>query len=81
MSIKVGAQEMRDLAGLVSFALHDEKNRENNEIGFAVLTFDTGTGGMVNYISNCKREDMIKALKEFIHRNEANSGFQTPEEN
>lgn len=80
MSIKVGGQEMRDLAGLVSFALHEEKGRKPLEIGFAVLTFDLN-GGMTNYISNCQRDDMIKALKEFIYRNENEPEFKTIEEN
>lgn len=81
MSVKVGAQEMRELADMVSYMLHQEKNRTKNEIGFAVLTFDVGKKGMVNYVSNCQREDMIKALKEFIERNEQSPPFNTPEEN
>lgn len=80
MSIKVGAKEMRDLADLVNYALHDEKGREPQEIGFSILTFDLN-GGMINYISNCQREDMIEALKEFIRRNETQPQFPTPEEN
>lgn len=80
MSIKVGAQEMRDLAKLVSCALHEEKGRKPLEVGFAILTFDWN-GGMTNYVANAQREDMIKAMKEFIYRNESEQEFKTPEEN
>jgi hypothetical protein len=37
--------------------------------GFALLIFNVGEnpgGGMMNYISNAKREEMISALKELI---------------
>lgn len=82
MSIKVSANEMRELADLLNFAIHDDKGRKKNEIGFALLTFDVGTeNGMFNYICNCQRSDMIRALKEFIHKNETHPPFPTPEEN
>ena len=82
MSIQVGAQEMRDIAEFVSYLLHEDKGRIKNEIGFCILTFDVKTDrGMANYVSNCQREDMIKALKEFIDRNETQRPFDTPSEN
>lgn len=82
MSIKVGAIEMRELAEMVNYLIHDDKGRQKNEVGFALLTFDVKTNqGMVNYVSNCDRSDMVKALKEFIHRNETSVPFPTPEEN
>lgn len=37
--------------------------------GWAVLVFDRDTG-RANYISNCNREEMIAAMKDFIARNE-----------
>lgn len=41
-------------------------------LGFALLVFELGKieGGRVNYIGNCKREDIITAMREFIARNE-----------
>jgi len=82
MSIQVGAKEMRDLSEIVSYLIYEDKGRLKNEIGFAILTFDLKTNnGMINYICNCEREDMIKALKEFIHKCEAHPEFPTPEEN
>ena len=34
--------------------------------GFTLLLYQFGEGGSATYISNGKREDMIKALEEFI---------------
>ena len=36
--------------------------------GFALLVFELNTNaGSMNYLSNARRPDMIKALKELIH--------------
>jgi hypothetical protein len=43
------------------------------KLGFAVLMFEIGDNSdkaKVNYISNCQREDMLVAMKEFIARAE-----------
>ena len=34
--------------------------------GFTLMMFTYGEGGQTTYISTAKREDMIKALHEFI---------------
>jgi hypothetical protein len=34
--------------------------------GFALLCFDLGEGGAMAYCSNAKRDDMIKAMQEFM---------------
>jgi len=82
MSIKVGAIEMREIAEMVNYLIHEEKGRKKNEVGFALLTFDVNTDkGMVNYVGNCQRPDMIKAMKEFIERNETEPEFPTITEN
>ncbi|WP_179022025.1 hypothetical protein [Winogradskyella forsetii] len=82
MSIQVGSIEMRELADFVSYLIHEEKGRKKNSVGFALLTFDVNTDkGMTNYVCNCERKDMIKALKEFIHRNETEAEFPIPNEN
>lgn len=38
--------------------------------GFALLVFDFGDAGRMNYISNGRREDMLASMKEFIARAE-----------
>jgi len=82
MSIQVGSNEMRELADIIDYAIHVNKKRPANTVGFALLTFDVRTNnGMINYICNCEREDMIKALKEFIEKNENGSPFPIHNEN
>lgn len=42
--------------------------------GFALLMFDIGKPGRMNYISNARRADMLRALKEFVASSEAEHG-------
>jgi hypothetical protein len=39
--------------------------------GFCLLVFGFNAPGISNYVSNAKREDMIKALRETVERLEA----------
>lgn len=39
-------------------------------MGIALMVFDFGEKGRMNYISNASREDMLIALKEFIAKHE-----------
>jgi hypothetical protein len=40
--------------------------------GFMLLVFDkNSTDGRMNYICNCDRDDMVKAMQEFINNHEA----------
>lgn len=50
-------------------------------LGFALLIFEVNKPGMSNYISNCEREDMIKALEETVARLKGKTDFPTPETN
>lgn len=40
--------------------------------GFTFLMFSYGAEGAMFYISSAQREDMIKALREFIQKHEPN---------
>lgn len=42
------------------------------ETGFVVLAFDLGSDkpGRLEYVSNGEREDVVKAMKEFIEKTE-----------
>lgn len=51
----------RRLADVISEALHAGT-------GFALLIFDFGEGGNLSYISNAQREDMLRAMREFIDK-------------
>lgn len=60
---------LTDLARII------ERNLEliyGQEMGFAIICFEFGKPGIADYISNAKREDMIKALKETLFRWEHN---------
>lgn len=39
-------------------------------MGFSLLLFDFGDGGNMFYLSSAQREDMLKAMKEFISKQE-----------
>ena len=38
-------------------------------IGFSFFMFQFGEGGWLSYISNVQREDVVKALEEWLDRN------------
>jgi hypothetical protein len=38
--------------------------------GFLLMVFDFGDSGMMNYLSNADREDVLECLREFIRKNE-----------
>lgn len=78
MSYSIGAQEMRNIAKMV-----DERLRKTagKQIGFVVLTFDFETEGQTNYISNGRREDMIKYCQEMVDKWTNENDKPTFEEN
>lgn len=49
--------------------------------GFVILVFPFGGEKEGNYISNAKREDMVKALRETADRLEKKQDYKTPEDN
>lgn len=49
--------------------------------GFTLIVFPFRRPGISNYISNAKREDMIKALEEKLEQLKNKSDFHTPEDN
>lgn len=51
------------------------------EFGFAILVFPLNKKGVSNYISNAKREDMIKFLREQADSLEKQTDFETPDNN
>ena len=61
---------MNGLAQAINDALNGEERP--NKIGFCLHVFQIGQteGGRVNYISNCDREDMLIAMKEWLARAE-----------
>ena len=59
---------IEDLMRLLGSAVeHTLKDNVGNK-GFALLVFEFHEPGIANYISNAKREDMIKSLRETADR-------------
>ena len=53
----------------------DEELPDN--FGFVVLAFKFNEKGEMIYVSNANREDVVKAMKEFIEKTENNYGNDT----
>lgn len=45
--------------------------------GFVVLAFEFGKTGQMMYVSNAEREDVVKAMKEWIEKTENDYGNDT----
>ena len=59
---------MRDIGGRIHSAI--DKSTHKGTTGFALLIFEFGEGGALFYVSDAKRDDMVKAFKEFIAKQE-----------
>lgn len=60
--------QMKNVAGVLDKILNDGLPAKT--YGFALFTFKLGDTGLMNYISNARREDMICAVKEWLARAE-----------
>lgn len=63
-------EHIRELANDIGRILLGAIKQTNANYGFALLLFEYGDGGHMNYISSANRRDMVAAMKEFIARNE-----------
>lgn len=45
--------------------------------GFIVLAFEFGEEGLLTYVSNADRKDVVEVMKEFIEKTEQNYGNDT----
>jgi len=61
IELKVLEEEARKLARVIGGTLPEG-------IGFALLLFDFGEGGNLTYLSNAQRDDMLRALQEFMQK-------------
>lgn len=68
---KVSGEGMRSLAKKI------EDFIDKKHVGYALIVFGVSEPGISNYISNCQREDMIKALRETADRLERKQDFPT----
>jgi hypothetical protein len=60
-----------ELARLTTDVLNGVKAKMPPNTGFCVLFWPIGTHGIAQYGSNCKREDMIRSLRETADRLES----------
>lgn len=63
---------MNDIGRMIGAALKATVKDSGEEYGFALLMFgiEGDESCRMNYISNCDRQDMLAAMREFIARNE-----------
>jgi hypothetical protein len=59
-------QEMNDVAALLDEYFNGRGHPKR--VGFALLTYNFGEAGCVNYIGNGVRGDVLVALKELVAR-------------
>ncbi len=64
--------DARDLGRMIGDAI----KQKGEKIGFALMVFSF-TGPEFTWISNAQRDDMIKALREFISKYESGEATQT----
>lgn len=53
------------------------KNELPEGFGFVLLSFYFNSEGQLMYVSNAKREDVVKAMEEFIEKTKKNYGNDT----
>ena len=58
---------MNDIARVLDGAINEAGCAK--KFGFALMVFDFDGGGYMNYVSNAERKSMLKAMQEFIDRN------------
>lgn len=67
-------EKMQKIGGMVELQLP-------KRFGYILLSYKhEADGGMMLYVSNSQRDDVVKAMKEFIEATENNYGNDTPKE-
>lgn len=66
--MKINDEQLRGISQAVDETL---EQIEGKKVGFCLLAFEFGNEpGRMVYSSNALREDMIEALREFLHNHE-----------
>ena len=70
--------EEKEAEEIVKSKLQGIAKKVNDELptgfGFVVLSFSFNKPGMMMYVSNANREDIVQAMKEWIEKTENNYG-------
>lgn len=69
-------ERCKGIGGAINEALasYDATTPDAPRTGYVLWMFTLGDGGWMTYVSNAKREDSIRALREFIAKAEPESG-------
>lgn len=62
------ADVLQGIAKGIDGTLNMGKTGEDRTTGFCLLVFGMGRAGVSNYVTNAKREDVIKALGDTVER-------------
>jgi hypothetical protein len=68
MTAETGTEIMQALAGGLDKVLNGDAKGADRKVGFTLLTFNFGEEGLVNYVSNADRADMVASLKSLLAR-------------
>lgn len=60
--------ELYAVARTIDEMLNGERGEKPKQHGFIVAFFEMGDAGRFNYMSNCRREDIVTLLKEMTAR-------------
>lgn len=73
--------EEKEAEEIVKSKLQGIAKKVNDELptgfGFVVLSFSFNKPGLMMYVSNANREDIVQAMKEWIEKTENNYGNDT----
>jgi len=61
LAVSEGLQELADQVSDLIEALAGKR------MGFSLLVFNTDPGSRMNYVSNCKREEVVNAMRSLLH--------------
>ncbi len=65
-------EKTENIISAIAGAIDEFLKETDGPKGFAIILFDFYKPGVSNYLSNAKREDIIKALRETADRIEKN---------
>lgn len=73
--------EQKEIEEKVKSKLQGIARKVNDELlegfGFVVLSFSFNKPGLMMYVSNANRDDIVQAMKEWIEKTENNYGNDT----
>ena len=59
---------VRGIGQVLGRAIEDAGAKQGRHLGFALCVYDFGPKGFMTYMSNGRRADMVKALRELLEK-------------